>query len=193
MRKWSYFDNHSQLARMNFHTRLVMTLFLVFMLIATGVSIFMSYERTRLTEAGATDYYRGNEQRMLFPKEPAELMENTHFHLFIMPLIFLTITHLFALSAWGRRWKTFVIASCFIFILLHIAKPWLIRYASASFGTLVPINTGLLGLTMLLCILVPIYEMWFLKKEVRSGPKLNERIGKNERTHEAIRDLSMSD
>lgn len=164
-----YFSNRSQLARMEFHTRLIMTFFLVFMLLAGSLAIFMSVQRTGLNPAGAAEYYRGSEQGMLFPKEPAELLETTHFHLFIMPMVFLTTGHLFLMSAWSSRWKTFVISSCFAYILLDVAKPWLIRYVSASWGVLAPLNSALLGLTLLLCILVPIYEMWFLRQPSRNN------------------------
>ena len=37
-----YFNGRSQLARMDFNTRLIMTYFLVFMLAAAGLSIYMS-------------------------------------------------------------------------------------------------------------------------------------------------------
>ena len=158
-----YFTNHSQLARMDFNTKLVASYFLVFMLLATGFTIFMSHQRTRLDTEAAADYYRGNDERMMFPKEATELMETTHFHLFITPLIFLTTAHLFLLSAWSRRWKTFVITSCFAYVLFDLAKPWLIRYVAAGFGVLAPVNSALLGTTMLVCIAVPLYEMWFLK------------------------------
>ena len=165
-----YFSNRSQLVRMDFHTRLIMTFFLVFMLLATGISIYMSYQRTQLTAVGGAEYYRGSDDRMLFPKEPTELIETTHFHLFIMPLIFLTVGHLFLMSAWSSRWKTFVVTSCFIYILLDVAKPWVIRYGAEGFGALAPINSALLGLTMLICIVVPIYEMWFWRPRGDSGP-----------------------
>jgi hypothetical protein len=164
-----YFSNRSQLSRMDFHTRLIATFFLVFMLLAAAVSVAMSFQRTGLSPAGAADYYRGDEERMLFPKEPAELLETTHFHLFIMPLVFLTTGHLFLMSAWSPRWKTFVISSCFAYILLDVAKPWLVRYLSASWGILAPVNAALLGLTLLLCILVSIYEMWFLQQPTRTN------------------------
>lgn len=159
-----YFSNRSQLVYMDFNGKLIMTFFLVFMLIASALAIFMSYQRTQLEPAGAAAYYRGDEEHFLFPKEPTELIETTHFHLFTMPLIFMTVGHLFLLSAWGQRWKTFIISSCFFYILLDIAKPWLIRYVAAEWGVLAPINSALLGATMLVCILVPLYEMWFLKK-----------------------------
>jgi len=163
-----YFSNRSQLVRMDFHTRLIMTFFLVFMLLAGAVSLLMSSQRTGLDPAGAAVYYRGDEQGMAFPKEPVELLETSHFHLFIMPVVFLTTGHLFLMSAWSSRWKTFVVSSCFVYILLDVAKPWLIRYVSASWGVLAPINGALLGLTLLLCILVPIYEMWFLPQSTRT-------------------------
>ena len=158
-----YFTNTSQLARMDMNTKLIMSYFLVFMLLATGFSIFMSFQRTRLEPAAAAEYYRGSDERLLFPKEATELIETTHFHIYIMPLVFVTTGHLFLLSAWNRTWKTVVITGGFIYILLDIAKPWLIRYVDAGFGALAPINSALLALTMLLCIVVPLYEMWFLR------------------------------
>ena len=160
-----YFSGRSQLARMDFNTRLIMTYFLVFMLAAAGLAIYMSYQKTRLATSGAAEYYRGSEQGMLFPKEEAELLETAHFHLFIMPVVFLTTGHLFLLSAWSRRWKTLVISSCFVYIALDVAKPWLVRFVGVGWGVLAPVNSALLGGTLLLCILVPIYEMWFLRAE----------------------------
>lgn len=162
-----YFSNRSQLARMDFHTRLIMTYFLVFMLAASALSIFMSHENTGLSAEGSAAYYLGDEEQMMFAKEKAELVETAHFHLFIMPIVFLTTGHLFLLSAWSARWKTFVISSCFVYITLEIAEPWLVRYVGVVWGILAPINAALLGITMLLCILVPIYEMWFLKPQRR--------------------------
>lgn len=165
-----YFTNRSMLARMDLNNKLIITYFLVFMLAASGFSIYMSFERTRLDAEGAAAYYRGDEARMLFAKERVELTETTHFHLFITPLIVLTVGHLFLLSAWSRGWKTVVISSSFLYAALDIAKPWLIRYGAAGFGALAPLNSALLGTTMLLCILVPLYEMWLLKGDVTTHP-----------------------
>ena len=165
-----YFTNRSLLARMDLNTKLIMTYFLVFMLAGSAFSIYMSYERTRLNDEGAVAYYAGDEQTMQFPKQATELTETTHFHFFIMPIIFLTTGHLFLMSAWSDGWKTFVISSCFVYICLDLAKPWLVRYGAPGFGILAPINSALLGMTMLLCVVVPLYEMWFLGIERREPP-----------------------
>ncbi|MBD05066.1 MAG: hypothetical protein CME24_12055 [Gemmatimonadetes bacterium] len=165
-----YFTNRSLLARMDLNTKLIMTYFLVFMLAGSAFSIYMSFERTGLDTEGATAYYAGDEEGMQFPKEATELTETTHFHFFIMPIIFMTTGHLFLMSAWSQRWKTFVISSCFVYIALDLAKPWLIRYGAPGFGILAPINSALLGITMLLCIVVPLYEMWFLRIERSEHP-----------------------
>lgn len=155
-----YFTHRSQLVRLDLNTKLIMSYFLVFMLAGSAFSIYMSYERTQISAEGAVAYYGGDEERMLFPKEATELTETTHFHFFVMPIIFLTTGHLFLMSAWSARWKTFVISSCFVYILFDLAKPWLVRYGPPAFGVLAPINSALLGGTMLICILVPLYEMW---------------------------------
>lgn len=165
-----YFTNRSSLARMDFNTKLIITYFLVFMLAASAFSIFMSWERTRITPAGAAAYYRGDEARMMFPKERLELIETTHFHLFITPVIVLTVGHLFLMSAWSRRWKAVVVTSAFGYAALDTAKPWLVRYVAPEFGVLAPVNSALFGATMLLCILVPLYEIWFLKVDITTRP-----------------------
>ena len=165
-----YFTNHSMLARMDLNTKLIITYFLVFMLAASAFSIYMSWERTRLSTDGAAAYYRGDEARMMFAKEHLELIETTHFHLFITPVIVLTVGHLFLMSAWSRRWKGVVVTSAFAYAALDVAKPWLVRYVAADFGLLAPVNSALFGATMLLCILVPLYEIWFLKVDVTTRP-----------------------
>ena len=165
-----YFTNRSMLARMDFNTKLIITYFLLFMLAASAFSIFMSWERTRLSTQGAAAYYRGDEAHMMFPKERLELIETTHFHLFITPLIVMTVGHLFLMSAWSRRWKAVIITAAFAYAALDIAKPWLVRYGAPEFGVLAPINSALFGMTMLLCIFVPLYEIWFLKVDVTTRP-----------------------
>lgn len=162
-----YFTNRSQLARMDLNTKLIMTYFLVFMLLATGLSIFMAVQRTALQPQAAAEYYRGSDEGMVFPKDPAELMETTHFHIYMMAFVFMTTGHLFLLSAWNQVSKTIVISGGFLYILLDVAKPWLIRYVSAGFGVLAPINATLLAVTMLICIIVPLYELWFLRADQR--------------------------
>jgi hypothetical protein len=165
-----YFTNRSMLARMDFNTKLVITYFLLFMLAASAFAIYMSWERTRISTEGAATYYRGDEERMIFAKEKHELVETTHFHLFITPLVVMTVTHLFLMSAWSRRWKTVVVSSAFGYAALDIAKPWLVRYIAPEFGVLAPINSALFGASMLLCIAVPIYEIWFLKVDTQTRP-----------------------
>ena len=94
-----YFSNRSQLARMDFHTRLIMTYFLVFMLACSALSIFMSHENKGLSAEGSAAYYLSDEEQMKFAKEKAELVETARLHLFIMPVVFLTTGHLFLLGA----------------------------------------------------------------------------------------------
>ena len=172
-----YFTNRSQLTRMDFHTKLIMTYFLIFTLLAIGFSIYMSMQRTGLSAQGASDYYRGAEERMMFAKESTELTETTHFHAFIMPIIFLTTGHLFLLSAWGSRWKTIIITGGFCYVLLDLAKPWLIRYGSPGFGLLAPINSVLLSVTFLVFIFVPLYEMWLLNPNRTDSGAREPRLG----------------
>ena len=53
---------------------------------------------------------------------------------------------------------------------LDVAKPWLVRYVAPELGVLATINSALFGMTMLLCILVPLYEIWFLQVDPTTRP-----------------------
>lgn len=155
-----YFVQRSSLAQLDFNTRLIITYFLVYMLLASGFAVFMGAERTSLSAAGASSYYRGDESSMQFAMERAELTEITHFHLFTQPLILLATGHLFLLSRWGRWRKTVVITTGFAGSLLHVAKPWLIRFGSDLLAWAEPIAAASLGLSLLVCCAVPLWEMW---------------------------------
>ena len=53
-------------------------------------------------------------------------------------MIYMTTGLLFLLSAWSRKWKVSLISAGFLYVLLDIAKPWLIRYGAPDFGVLAP-------------------------------------------------------
>ena len=53
-------------------------------------------------------------------------------------MIYMTTELLFLLSAWSRKWKVSLISAGFLYVLLDIAKPWLIRYGAPDFGVLAP-------------------------------------------------------
>src|SRR5205814_10284677 len=86
--------------------------------------------------------------RMTVAVSYRKLLEVTHFHLFTVPVFLLIIAHLFMLTGLSVRTKSFFIAAAWLSSLLHLAAPWLIRYASPRLAWLYPSSGALMGVTM---------------------------------------------
>ena len=91
-----------------------------------------------------------------------KLIETTHAHLFIMPILLLVAGHLFLLSSASARVKVAAIVAASVAVVLHLLAPWLIVWSGgAAAGVLVyPISGGLLLVTTAILLVVPVWEMW---------------------------------
>ncbi len=115
----------------------------------------------------------GDDARAAFSPEPKSLrstLEVTHFHLFIMPLQWLVLAHLFALGGWSQRGKLWVVGISAAAVAGHIAAPWVARTGSALSTPFYAVTGLALALTFLVMTLVPLREMWLPKRSRDSGP-----------------------
>jgi hypothetical protein len=116
----------------------VYTGFLGFTLVGLlTIGLFQSVQiGVRLSEVAA--YYRGGqtETAMTFPKTFGQLLEVTHFHAFIMGVIFLVLGHLVLATGVSSHWKGGLLLSAFSGSMGDLAGGWLIRYVSAGFALL---------------------------------------------------------
>jgi len=103
---------------------------LFFLFTGTIFSVVHGMIKTGYTPRDVAVYYSGAEEAMLYPKELPELMEATHVHLFLIPLIFYIIVHLFMQTSLKEQWKIIVVAFTFMNITVFLATPYLIRYVS---------------------------------------------------------------
>lgn len=89
-----------------------------------------------------------------------KLLEVTHFHLFTMPVVLLIVAHLFLATGLGDRAKlAWIVAGC-ASVALHLATPWLVRYASPSLAFLHAVSGAALTVTMSVLTLYPVMVMW---------------------------------
>jgi hypothetical protein len=149
--------------------RRVLGFFLICMLLGLITNIVMTYQQTEFTPAGISTYYRGSdgplEDTLVFPKSARELLMNSHFHLFMMPLVLLVLCHIFYMTTAPEGAKTGLTVVSFVSLLVEIGGPWLIRYVSSGFAIVMLIANLLLVLSVLALILAPLYEIWFRPRE----------------------------
>lgn len=140
--------------------RLTFTWFLVFVLAGYATNFGLLAWKTGLTPTGIAHYYRGYEAALQFPKEMHELLENTHFHIFIVPVVLLVLTHVFYMTAWSERarlWVTWIVWGA---ALADLAGPWLVRYAGAPFAWWKLASSLSFHGALLFLTVVSLYETW---------------------------------
>lgn len=146
----------------SFETRLVYSLFLAFVLDGLVTTWVFQFHRIGLSYEGIAAYYLGGQinGQISFAKNFNVLLEETHFHAFMMSVIFLILSHLFIATSLRRGLKLAIILLTFFSQTLDMGAVWLVRYASPRYAYLLMISWIGLWAGYLAMILIPVYEMW---------------------------------
>jgi len=147
--------------------KLVYTTFLFFTMCGWVTILAFYFYRTGFGFQHLIDYYCGNEEKLQYTKSFLELWEVSHFHLFITPVIFLILAHLFMLSRWKDKRKVNVFLCGLLGMLLDIGSPWLMVYGHPWFVVLKVIGRILFHGSFFLFMWVPFHEMWLCKPKRR--------------------------
>lgn len=129
----------------------------------TNLAIFSS--RLGFTPAKIAEHYVGSEADFTPPRTLGSMLEVTHAHLAIMPVVILLLTHLLIFAPVPYRFKAGVIIASFGSALLDEGSDWLIRYVHPGFAYL-KLASFLVFQTLLALLLVGL--AWFL---IRSPAK----------------------
>lgn len=142
-----------------------LTFFIVFLLLGLVTSIALAHQQTSFSAEQAQVYYLGNEDDLEatefhVQKSYRQLLEVAHFHLYIMPVVYLAFIHLYFLSSRSEREKTILSVLTFSALLLEVAAPWLIRFVSPEFSTVFYISGLGIVVTTLWMSAICLREMW---------------------------------
>jgi len=150
----------------SFEIRLVYTLFLIFILAGLATTWVFQFQRIGLSYQRIVAYYLGGEiqGQMFFPKNLNALLEETHFHAFMMSVVFLILSHLFLATSVGRKTKLFFILTTFFSHLFDMGSVWLIRVQSPVFAYVLMASWIGLWVGYVGMILIPLYEMWLVSR-----------------------------
>ena len=174
MKEFLYLKNGLQ--SLQWSTRFVYTLFLVFSLAGYAVMIALAAQRSGFSTASIATYYAGDGAQ--YPKTPGELLEVTHFHLFSMPLLLFVQGHLFLMTSWPRRLKIALVVAAFVGAALDLAAPWCVLYVSRDLAFVKILARCLLGPPLVAFTLVPLRVMWWPTSGERDpDPRRASRLG----------------
>ena len=116
--------------------RLILVWFLVFVALLWVTNALLYFAKMTLNPASVVAYYLGNEAAFTQPRSYQGLLEITHFHLFAMGILVLTMTHLLLFVPIANRHKAWIVSIAFTTALADEASGWLVRFVSPAFAYL---------------------------------------------------------
>jgi hypothetical protein len=116
--------------------RLVLVWFLVYVALLWVTNALLYFSKMTLSPASVVAYYLGNEAAFTQPRSYQGLLEITHFHLFAMGILVLTMTHLLLFVPMTNGRKALIVSIAFASALADEASGWLVRFVSPAFAWL---------------------------------------------------------
>ncbi|MBI3089875.1 MAG: hypothetical protein HYY96_04350 [Candidatus Tectomicrobia bacterium] len=147
--------------RANTLLRLILLLFLLFVALLWLTNALLFFSKMSLSPASIVEFYRGSEARFLTPRSYQGLLEMSHFHLFAMGILLMTMAHLLLFARLSNRVKAWTILISFLGALADEGGGWLVRFAHPGFASLklagfVALQLGL-GVMIIACALAAAY------------------------------------
>lgn len=114
--------------------KLIVTIFLLYIAAFWVTNALLYFHKMGLTYQSVVDYYRGSEANFRQPRSYQGLLEISHFHLFAMGVLILTLTHLVLFVPLKVTVKFWLILLSFLGALFNEAGGWLVRFVHPLFA-----------------------------------------------------------
>ncbi|MFN8006703.1 MAG: hypothetical protein U0V70_06735 [Terriglobia bacterium] len=183
------------LQRSDLSTKILITVFLLFMVASFGIAFLNMYDKVGRLPHGAADRYgpdqdqkgggygdgiynnaESNPNLALNSKINtfSALLDLTHPHMFETPIVLLVLCHFLMRTALASWAKISIYLVSFGSLAGILATPWLVRYVSLGFSSLLVVCAGLLACSSLVLVAVPLWEMW--KPQEAEPLKVQSRV-----------------
>ncbi|MFA6162633.1 MAG: hypothetical protein WC685_04295 [Methylobacter sp.] len=94
----------------------------------------MYFNHMDLTPDSVVLYYLGSEEQFTPPRSYQGMLEVSHFHLFSMGMLVLTLTHLMLMTEFSVRLKIWLSGLTYLSALADEAGGWLVRFIDPLFA-----------------------------------------------------------
>src|SRR5262249_20853778 len=181
------------------NTRILITMFLASMIAAFGVAGLNIYDKVGRMKEGIGARYgpetadaKPSSSDDELPMEDAtgaiptqlsarmntfgSLVDITHPHLFQIPMMLFVLAH-FLMRTRTRGWfKLGNYITAFGGMIAFVVTPWLVRYSSLRWTPLLYIGACAMGLTVVVMVVVPIWDMWRGHPRITRIPRIDKNI-----------------
>lgn len=114
--------------------QLIIVLFIVYVAALWLTNALLYFHKMGLTYASVTEYYLGSEEKFLPPRSYQGMLEISHFHLFAMGILLLTLTHLMLFVPLRPELKPWFVIIPFTSALCDEGGGWLVRFIHPAFA-----------------------------------------------------------
>jgi hypothetical protein len=94
----------------------------------------MYFHHMDLNPASVIAYYLGSEEQFTQPRSYQGMLEVSHFHLFSMGMLVVTLTHLMLMTNFPTRLKIWLSGLTYFSALADEAGGWLVRFVHPGFA-----------------------------------------------------------
>ena len=130
--------------------------YIVLLWVSNGL---MFFHRMDLTAAAVKLYYLGDEEQFKPPRSYEGMLEVSHFHLFSMGMLIVTLTHLMLMTDFSTRLKIWISGLTYVSAIADEAGGWLVRFVHPQFAYFKIGAFLLLEISLAALLVVVIYSM----------------------------------
>jgi hypothetical protein len=112
----------------------IVLMFLGYALLLWISNGMMFFHKMSLNPASVVEYYLGSEEKFTQPKSYQSLLEVTHFHLFSMGMLAVTLTHLLLFTPLAMNLKVWLTGMTFLSAVADEVAGWLVRFVHPAFA-----------------------------------------------------------
>lgn len=112
----------------------IVLMFLAYIALLWVSNGMMYFHKMGLNPDSVVEYYLGSEEKFTQPKSYQSLLEVTHFHLFAMGMLAVTLTHLLLFTPVAVNIKVWLTGLTFASAVADELAGWLVRFVHPAFA-----------------------------------------------------------
>lgn len=149
-------------------------MFLAYILLLWVSNGLMYFHRMDLTADSVLAYYLGSEELFTQPRSYEGMLEVSHFHLFSMGMLVVTLTHLMLMTEFSVTLKVWLNGLVYLSAIADEAGGWLVRFVHPYFAYFKIAAFVMLELSLLALLVVVIVSLFRARNRIARGNAENK-------------------
>ncbi len=141
-------------------------MFLGYILLLWISNGLMYFHKMDLSPDSVVSYYLGSEEDFTQPRSYQSLLEVSHFHLFAMGMLVLTLTHLMIMTNLSISLKVGLSAMIYLSAIADEAAGWLVRFVHPDFAYFKIASFLMLEISMAALIILVTISLLYARRKM---------------------------